>query len=134
MRNTGVTFIACALTASLLSPQTECADRSKAALNNTTAAHDLIQQGKAVYVQWCLGCHGPLTGMGRFPSAGTYRLQQRYNDAVPAMLEDRVDLTPEVIRTAVRHGMPIMPPFRKTEVTDAELDAVIAYLTQKKHK
>jgi mono/diheme cytochrome c family protein len=50
------------------------------------------------------------------------------------MLEDRVDLTPEVIRTAVRHGMPIMPPFRKTEVTDAELDAVIAYLTQKKHK
>jgi hypothetical protein len=78
MRNTGVTFIACALTASLLSPQTECADRS--------------------------------------------------------MLEDRVDLTPEVIRTAVRHGMPIMPPFRKTEVTDAELDAVIAYLTQKKHK
>ena len=134
MRKTGLMFIACALTAALLSPQAESADRSKAALSKTTASRDVMQQGKAVYVQWCLGCHAPLTGMGGFPPAGTYRLQQRYKDAVPATLEDRVDLTPDLIRTAVRQGMPIMPPFRKTEVTDAELDAVIAYLTQKKNK
>ena len=70
--------------------------------------------------------------MGRFPPAGTFRLQQRYKDAKPAMLERRVDLTPALIRAVVRQGLPIMPPVRKTEVTDAELDAVIAYLTQKK--
>ena len=91
-----------------------------------------VAQGKAVFAQWCAGCHGPLPGMGRFPPAGTFRLQQRYKDTRPATLEDRVDLAPELIRTVVRQGLPIMPPVRKTEVTDAELDAVIAYLTQKK--
>ena len=134
MRNTVLTLIACALTASLLGPQAESADRAKAPPPNTAAARDVMQQGKAVYGQWCLGCHAPLTSMGGFPPAGSYRLQQRYKDAKPATLEDRVDLTPEFIRTAVRQGLPIMPPFRKTEVTDAELDAVIAYLTQKKRK
>ena len=93
-----------------------------------------LSQGKAVFAQWCAGCHGPLPGVGRFPPAGSYRLQQRYKDTLPATLEDRVDLKPDFIRTMVRQGMPIMPPLRKTEVTDAELDAVIAYLTQKKRK
>jgi mono/diheme cytochrome c family protein len=93
-----------------------------------------LAQGKAVFAQWCAGCHGPLPGVGRFPPAGSYRLQQRYKDTMPATLEDRVDLKPDFIRTMVRQGMPIMPPLRKTEVTDAELDAVIAYLTQKKRK
>jgi (+)-pinoresinol hydroxylase len=93
---------------------------------------DTLAQGKAVFAQWCAGCHGPLPGMGRFPPAGTYRLQQRYKDAKPAMLEDRIDLTPALIRAVVRQGLPIMPPVRKTEVTDADLNAVIAYLTQTK--
>jgi hypothetical protein len=70
--------------------------------------------------------------MGRFPPAGTFRLRQRYQDTKPATLEDRVDLTPDFVRTMVRQGMPIMPPLRKTEVTDAELDALIAYLTHRK--
>jgi mono/diheme cytochrome c family protein len=95
---------------------------------------DELAQGKAVFAQWCAGCHGPMPGMGRFPPAGSFRLQQRYKDTKPAMLEDRVDLTPEFIRTMVRQGMPIMPPLRKTEVTDVELDAVIVYLTKKKDK
>ena len=70
--------------------------------------------------------------MGRFPPAGSYRLQQRYKDTKPALLEERSDLTPELIRAVVRHGLPIMPPLRKTEVTDADLDAVIAHLTRNK--
>jgi mono/diheme cytochrome c family protein len=125
-------LIACALMTSLFCPQAESADPAKATSPNQTSARDVVQQGKVVYDQWCLGCHGPMPGMGRFPPAGSYRLQQRYQNAVPATLEDRVDLTPEFIRTMVRQGMPIMPPLRKTEVTDIELGAVIAYLTQKK--
>jgi cytochrome c5 len=74
---------------------------------------DKLTQGKAVFAQWCAGCHGPLPGMGRFPPAGSYRLQQRYKDTVSATLEDRIDLTPDFIRTVVRQGMPIMPPLRR---------------------
>ena len=137
MRRTFRALSACALMSSLLLPQAESADQAKAASPNMTNARDVMQQGKAVYDQWCLGCHAPMGGMSGafgFPPAGTNRLQQRYKDAVPAALEDRVDLKPDLIRTVVRQGMPIMPPLRKTEVTDAELDAVIAYLTLKKRK
>lgn len=47
---------------------------------------------------------------------------------VPAALEDRRDLTPESIRLFVRQGVAMMPFARKTEVSDADLDALIAYL------
>jgi mono/diheme cytochrome c family protein len=30
----------------------------------------------------------------------------------------------------VRHGVSVMPPFRKTEVSDADLAALSAYLTR----
>jgi mono/diheme cytochrome c family protein len=134
MRNTFTLLIACALLATLFSLPASSAERAKPTPSGKAPTRDVMQQGKAVFDQWCLGCHGPLPGMGRFPPAGTNRLQQRYKDAVPATLEDRADLTPDLIRTVVRQGMPIMPPLRKTEVTDAELDAVIAHLTQKKRK
>lgn len=75
-----------------------------------------------------------IAGPYGFPPAGTNRLQQRYQGAIPAALEERTDLKPDLIRTVVRTGLPIMPPLRKTEVTDADLDAVIAYLTVTKHK
>jgi len=122
MRSSLPALIACALACALQAPPARSAD----------GARDVLQQGKAVFDQWCMGCHGPLPGMGRVPPAGSYRLQQVYKDAKPAPLEERNDLTPELIRAVVRHGLPIMPPLRKTEVSDAELDAVIAHLTRKK--
>jgi len=129
MRKNPWVLVICALAALLSGTSLVAADKPTAAPANTN--------GKMVFDQWCLGCHarmgGPSGAFG-FPPAGSYRLQQRYKDAVPAALEDRVDLNPELIRTVVRQGLPIMPPLRKTEVTDAELDAVIAYLTQKKRQ
>lgn len=90
--------------------------------------------GKEVYDRWCWGCHEALPG--RFgmvnPPAGTFRLQQRYNGAVPAALEERTDLSPDLIRLVVRKGINMMPPARKTEISDAQLEAVITYLTRKK--
>ena len=44
------------------------------------------------------------------------------------MLEERTDLVPEITRTFVRNGVSVMPFFRKTEITDAELAALAAYL------
>jgi hypothetical protein len=49
----------------------------------------------------------------------------------PAVLEQRTDLTPKMIETAVRKGVYFMPRFRKTEISNADLAAIIAYLAHK---
>ena len=125
-------LVAYALACSLPAAPAVSAEHPGATSPEAKGAQELLQQGKAVFDQWCMGCHGPMPGMGRFPPAGSYRLQQRYKDTKPAVLEQRNDLAPELIRAVVRHGLPIMPPLRKTEVTDAELEAVVAYLTRSK--
>ena len=40
------------------------------------------------------------------------------------------DLTPQLIKMYVRNGITVMPTFRKTEISDADLDAIAAYLTR----
>ena len=82
-----------------------------------------VQKGKEVYQQWCAICHGRGPG---YP--GTGALQTKYQGALPAVLDDRNDLTVAGIRAVVRGGISIMPFFRKTEVSDADQDALIAYL------
>jgi mono/diheme cytochrome c family protein len=47
-----------------------------------------------------------------------------------ALLDKRTDLTQPLIKTYVRNGLSIMPIFRKTEISDADLDAIAAYLTR----
>ena len=49
----------------------------------------------------------------------------------PAVLEQRTDLTPKMIETAVRKGVYFMPRFRKTEISNADLAAIIDYLAHK---
>lgn len=73
----------------------------------------------------CSVCHGPMP-----ERPGTRALAAKYKGTEPALLEQRKDLSPELIRLAVRKGITVMPPFRKTEVTDADLDAIVAYLTR----
>jgi len=85
-----------------------------------------LERGKAVYEYWCAPCHA--AGPGH---PGTQSLQIKYNGTLPAVLIERTDLTPETIKTFVRQGILMMAPFRKTEITDAELDALAAYLTRK---
>jgi mono/diheme cytochrome c family protein len=51
-----------------------------------------------------------------------------YKGAKPGALEQRTDLVPELTRQFVRSGVSVMPPFRKTEITDVELAALAAYL------
>jgi hypothetical protein len=36
-----------------------------------------------------------------------------------------------MIETAVRHGVYFMPRFRKTEISNADLAAIVAYLAHK---
>lgn len=87
-------------------------------------AQDAAPNGEAVYNHWCAPCHA--AGPGH---PGTQGLQIKYRDtAINPVLVDRTDLTPEVVKTFVRQGILSMAPFRKTEITDAELDALAAFL------
>jgi (+)-pinoresinol hydroxylase len=79
--------------------------------------------GEAVYKRWCVHCHS--AGRG---NPGTESLQVKYKGTPPAVLLDRTDLTPEFVKLAVRQGVLSMPPFRKTEITDAELAAMATWL------
>ena len=84
-----------------------------------------LEHGHEVFAKWCAPCHAPGP-----EHPGTDALRAKYKGAKPAELEARRDLPPETTRFFVRHGVSIMPFFRKTEITDADLDALGAYLAR----
>jgi mono/diheme cytochrome c family protein len=86
------------------------------------------ERGAAVFNNWCSACHS------KDPrnAPGTASLQFKYQGRTPAALEDRRDLTPQAIKLYVRQGVATMPFSRKTEVSDADLEALTAYLTRAK--
>ena len=92
-----------------------------------------LQRGYEVFQARCLACHGEIPDEvvpgGLPPMPGTQALQIRYKGEKPAVLESRSDLTPEIISTFVRNGIGSMPFFRPTEITDADLEALGAYLS-----
>lgn len=70
----------------------------------------------------CTSCHGPGIGNpGNEFKPGTDALRVKYNGDVPALLTERTDLTPDAVAYFVRNGISIMPFFRKTEISDADL-------------
>jgi len=81
-------------------------------------------RGREVYQKWCTPCHG--TGLGKpgTSAAAAHGIK-------PAVLEQRTDLTRKVIESAVRNGINFMPRFRKTEISNADLAAIEAYLVHK---
>ena len=84
---------------------------------------ELVDRGREVYSYWCSPCHDTGPEM-----PGTLALEVRYQGAVPAVLEERTDLAPEFTKTIVRNGISVMPFFRKTEISDEDLEAIAAYL------
>lgn len=84
--------------------------------------------GRTLFAQNCSSCHA--AGPGH---PGTARLAI---DAGPdfAVLEQRTDLTPEHVTMAIRQGFMMMPPFRQTELSDAEVKAIAAWLSAPKPK
>jgi mono/diheme cytochrome c family protein len=83
------------------------------------------QQGHEVFTKWCAPCHAKGPG-----HPGTTALEALYKGTKPAVLEERADLTPDLVKHFVRNGVSVMPFFRKTEISDVELEALAAYLAR----
>jgi (+)-pinoresinol hydroxylase len=109
-------------------PAQDAVSRSNA-WTNATVNGEGQPRGYVQYQNYCSMCHG--TGGGK---PGTLALQAKYKGALPALLDQRTDLTPQLIKTYVRNGISVMPIFRKTEISDADLDAIAAYLTRNNKK
>ena len=84
------------------------------------------EHGRKVYRKWCAPCHAP----GPETHPGTEALTAKYGDGKPGALEERTDLTVEYTKQMVRQGVSIMPFFRQTEISDADLEALAAYLAR----
>ena len=99
---------------------------SQASVAQDSAA---VERGRAKFEHSCAPCHAAGIGDdGRAMLPGTDALRIKYRGALPALLEERTDLTFDAIKLFVRRGTWSMPPFRPTEVTDAEIRDIAAYL------
>lgn len=97
-----------------------------------SAVAGAIERGQAKFDHSCAPCHGRGPGDdGRDMLPGTYALMLKYDGTpIPPALEDRADLNSAVISTYVRMGTFSMPPFRKTELSDQEIEDIAAYLAE----
>ena len=100
-----------------------------------TAQQSAVQRGNAKFQHSCAPCHAAGVGDdGHAMLPGTDALRIKYKGAtppVPALLEQRKDLTAPAIKAFVRNGSFSMPPFRPTELTDAEIADIAAYIADK---
>ena len=99
------------------------------------AQQSAVQRGSATFQHSCAPCHAAGVGDdGHAMLPGTDALRLKYKGAVPpvpALLEERKDLTAPAIKAFVRNGSFSMPPFRPTELTDTEIADIAAYIADK---
>lgn len=85
--------------------------------------------GEALFSNHCGYCHLP-GGMGT-----NLLTKQRVMAGDPpekGLLTNRTDLTADYVKSVVRMGKVAMPRLTRVDVTDAELDAIAAYLAKDK--
>ena len=85
-------------------------------------AQETAVDGAERFATACGLCHGR-TG------PGTAILARRMEPGL-APLEARDDLPADYVRLVVREGLGAMPPLTRVDVSDAELDAIAAYLAR----
>ena len=88
------------------------------------AAHADSSAGKQVFNEWCSACH-----MDSPFAPGTIQLRQLRGPA-NAIIEQRSDLSEALVRLLVRQGVAGMPKFRRTEISETELEQLIVYLVK----
>ena len=83
------------------------------------------RDGAGLYRSHCGHCHQPW-GMG-----ANMLTAQRAAQGLPpesGLLENRDDLSADYVRGIVRSGGVAMPPLTRVQVTDPELEAIVAFL------
>ncbi|HME37413.1 MAG TPA: cytochrome c [Steroidobacteraceae bacterium] len=108
------------------------ASRAAAAVLGLIAAPALAEDrpdehaaGRAVYAQWCAPCHA-----AGVTHPGTHALMVKYQGVKSGVLLEWTDLQSDTVKFVVRHGISVMPQFRKTEISDPELDALAKFLSR----
>ena len=91
-------------------------------MSTAPVAEQTNAAGAAVYVNYCADCHD--SGPGH---PGTMRLEVRLGVDL-SVLRERTDLVPDYVKMVVRNGFQMMPAFRPTEITDAELEDLASYV------
>lgn len=101
----------------------------------TASGPDVIEHGRALFMHECAPCHGAGPGDDGAPMLpGTAALDAKYKGELPAALERRADLDVDIVRFFVRNGAGSMPMFRKAELSDADIDAITAYMKSDKSR
>ena len=120
----GAVFVAAAALAAVALATAQVALSAEPAGAGKGAAQNV---GQLTYDKWCAPCHAPGPD-----HPGTQALDALYRGSKPGALIERTDLTPPIVKQFVRKGVSVMPFFRKTEISDAELDALAAFLSRQK--
>jgi len=81
--------------------------------------------GKEVFDHYCTYCHGSDDG------PGTVQLR-RTRGKDQALLSARTNLSADYVEYVVRHGLKSMPPFAPSDLTDAKLKALVAFLSARR--
>jgi ubiquinol-cytochrome c reductase cytochrome c subunit len=77
-----------------------------------------VSEGQRLFAQHCAGCHQVVAKGGYLPGAIAPQL---------------VRATPVQIAEAVRIGPFVMPTFSKRQISDRQLDSIVAYVQETKH-
>jgi mono/diheme cytochrome c family protein len=80
------------------------------------------RQGRELFNESCVFCHDE---RGHATALLAKRLGEKNS-----VLERRANLSPELIRHVVRHGINSMPWYPRAELSDRELAMITAYLTR----
>jgi mono/diheme cytochrome c family protein len=81
-----------------------------------------LARGRQVFETRCVFCHGE--GLGH----PAWQLLALKKGKDKAEILGRPDLTPVYIEHVVRNGFIEMPPFRASEISNRDLDALAAYV------
>ncbi|MEE4290137.1 MAG: cytochrome c [Cycloclasticus sp.] len=94
----------------------------EASAESTSSYVPSNRSGKVIFALHCAGCHDP----GNAHAATKQLALVRGKDL--AVIMQRKDLVPDYIKYIVRDGLLEMPPFRPTDINNAELDNLANYI------
>ena len=81
-----------------------------------------VEEGQTLFNDKCMSCHNPA-------ATGSVMLGKRLGEE-NAVLSERNNLSAEYIKVVLRYGVGSMPWYRRSEISDAQADAIAAYLTR----